>query len=41
MSNGLAPGDLIVAKGRAIRAHGDRISPVEETDSGHAAAITE
>ena len=38
---GLAPGDLIVAKAGAFVRDGDRISPVEETDSGHVAAITE
>jgi len=39
--DGLAPGDLIVAKAGAFVRDGDRISPVEETDSGHVAAITE
>ncbi|MFH1516253.1 MAG: efflux RND transporter periplasmic adaptor subunit [Pseudomonadota bacterium] len=38
---GLAPGDLIVAKAGAFVRDGDRITPVEETDSGPVAAITE
>ncbi|WP_340160899.1 efflux RND transporter periplasmic adaptor subunit [uncultured Hoeflea sp.] len=38
---GLAEGDLIVAKAGAFVRDGDRITPVEETDSGEAAAMTE
>ncbi|MCO6410708.1 efflux RND transporter periplasmic adaptor subunit [Hoeflea alexandrii] len=38
---GLAEGDLIVAKAGAFVRDGDRITPVEETDSGTVAAITE
>lgn len=38
---GLAEGDLIVAKAGAFVRDGDRITPVEETDSGAAAAMTE
>ena len=38
---GLARGDLIVAKAGAFVRNGDRITPVEETDSGTAAAMTE
>lgn len=38
---GLARGDLIVAKAGAFVRNGDRITPVEETDSGAAAAMTE
>jgi len=41
VSDGLARGDLIVAKAGAFVRDGDRISPVEETDSGPVAAITE
>ena len=36
-----AEGDLIVAKAGAFVRDGDRITPVEETDSGAAAAMTE
>ncbi len=39
--NGLSSGDLIVAKAGAFVRDGDRITPVEETDSGSVAAITE
>ncbi|SOE18520.1 HlyD family secretion protein [Hoeflea halophila] len=39
--DGLAEGDLIVAKAGAFVRDGDRITPVEETDSGTTAAITE
>jgi HlyD family secretion protein len=39
--NGLSSGDLIVAKAGAFVRDGDRITPVEETDSGPVAAITE
>jgi HlyD family secretion protein len=38
---GLARGDLIVAKAGAFVRDGDRITPVEETDSGPVAAMTE
>ena len=38
---GLAKGDLIVAKAGAFVRDGDRVTPVEQTDSGHVAAITE
>ncbi|MGJ8572126.1 MAG: efflux RND transporter periplasmic adaptor subunit [Hoeflea sp.] len=38
---GLAGGDLIVAKAGAFVRDGDRITPVEETDSGPVAAMTE
>lgn len=38
---GLERGDLIVAKAGAFVRDGDRIRPVEETDSGPVAAITE
>jgi len=38
---GLARGDLIVAKAGAFVRDGDRIAPVEETDSGPVAAMTE
>ncbi|AKI02067.1 RND family efflux transporter, MFP subunit [Hoeflea sp. IMCC20628] len=38
---GLLAGDLIVAKAGAFVRDGDRITPVEQTDSGHVAAITE
>lgn len=41
ISGGLAEGDLIVAKAGAFVRNGDRITPVEETDSGQVAAITE
>ena len=41
ISDGLARGDLIVAKAGAFVRNGDRITPVEETDSGAVAAITE
>ncbi|MBC7280401.1 efflux RND transporter periplasmic adaptor subunit [Hoeflea sp.] len=41
ITEGLEPGDLIVAKAGAFVRDGDRISPVEETDSGPVAAITE
>lgn len=39
--DGLTRGDLIVAKAGAFVRNGDRITPVEETDSGAVAAITE
>jgi len=39
--DGLISGDLIVAKAGAFVRDGDRVMPVEETDSGHVAAITE
>lgn len=38
---GLTEGDLIVAKAGAFVRDGDRVTPVEETDSGTVAAITE
>lgn len=41
IADGLVSGDLIVAKAGAFVRDGDRISPVEETDSGPVAAITE
>ena len=41
ITEGLAQGDLIVAKAGAFVRNGDRVTPVEETDSGHVAAITE
>ncbi|KGF67843.1 hypothetical protein LL06_19905 [Hoeflea sp. BAL378] len=41
ITEGLAEGDLIVAKAGAFVRDGDRVTPVEETDSGHVAAITE
>jgi len=41
ITDGLARGDLIVAKAGAFVRDGDRITPVEETDSGPVAAITE
>ncbi|MDP3525958.1 MAG: efflux RND transporter periplasmic adaptor subunit [Hoeflea sp.] len=41
ITEGLAEGDLIVAKAGAFVRNGDRVTPVEETDSGHVAAITE
>ena len=39
--DGLISGDLIVAKAGAFVRNGDRITPVEETDDGAVAAITE
>ena len=39
--DGLTSGDLIVAKAGAFVRDGDRVMPVEETDSGTVAAITE
>lgn len=41
INEGLAQDDLIVAKAGAFVRDGDRVTPVEETDSGHVAAITE
>ena len=41
ITDGLTRGDLIVAKAGAFVRDGDRITPVEETDSGPVAAITE
>jgi HlyD family secretion protein len=41
IAEGLTAGDLIVAKAGAFVRDGDRITPVEETDSGAVAAITE
>ncbi|MCY0093592.1 efflux RND transporter periplasmic adaptor subunit [Hoeflea ulvae] len=41
ITSGLVAGDLIVAKAGAFVRDGDRVKPVEETDSGHVAAITE
>ncbi|MBU4528900.1 MAG: efflux RND transporter periplasmic adaptor subunit [Hoeflea sp.] len=41
ITEGLAEGDLIVAKAGAFVRNGDRVTPVEETDSGQVAAITE
>ena len=41
ITDGLSDGDLIVAKAGAFVRDGDRVKPVEETDSGQVAAITE
>ncbi|MEP3435930.1 MAG: efflux RND transporter periplasmic adaptor subunit [Hoeflea sp.] len=41
INEGLVQDDLIVAKAGAFVRDGDRVTPVEETDSGHVAAITE
>lgn len=41
IADGLVRGDLIVAKAGAFVRDGDRITPVEETDSGPVAAIIE
>jgi HlyD family secretion protein len=41
ISSGLSVGDLIVAKAGAFVRDGDRVTPVEETDGGRVAAISE
>ncbi|OCW57166.1 hypothetical protein AWJ14_06810 [Hoeflea olei] len=41
ITEGLAEGDLIVAKAGAFVRDGDRVTPVEETGSGGVAAVTE
>lgn len=41
IAQGLAPGDLIVAKAGAFVRDGDRITPVEESENGRVAAISE
>lgn len=41
IAKGLAAGDLIVAKAGAFVRDGDRVTPVEQTDSGDIAAISQ